>query len=98
MTFGIQSCFDSGSTTNTTTGHRTGIRVNMTRKEIMEEEMCAMILAKLEELDQKWYDMNRKIEERNAQLCRHAESPASSSPSPTTSPPQDASAGVPIVT
>ncbi|CAN6222148.1 unnamed protein product [Urochloa humidicola] len=77
----------------------------MEMEEQMTEEMCAAILAKLEELEmkldsrnQRLDDTSRKLEEMNARMCRCAELPTSSSASPASSPPQDAALVVSIAT
>ena len=45
-----------------------GIRVDMTTEEMMEEEMFAAILAKLEELGKKMDDTNRKADGVNQKI------------------------------
>ncbi|XP_039818578.1 uncharacterized protein LOC120681107 [Panicum virgatum] len=81
----------------------------MTTEEMMEEEMFAAILAKLEELGKKMDDTNRKadgvnqkIDKMNVELCSRAEAPKPSAvppiPSPTSSPLRDAALVVSVAT
>ncbi|CAN6275573.1 unnamed protein product [Urochloa humidicola] len=76
-----------------------------TEEQMIEEQMCALILVKLEELGRKLDDRklrlddtNQKLEEMNAQLCGRAVPLTSSSASSTSSPPQDAALVVSIAT